>query len=279
MLPTYGGFPQSGLRMWVIVVVDDLRVVGAAGVNGAAATNEAVEWDLVVPGRRGRPRIRTFVADHDPISRRVIHSVLGRSEQLEMVACVDSHDPLAEWPLRHVDVAVLGLTPSDFQIGTVRELVSRLIRVLLIGVDWTRRGLDEAVVAGATGCLVKDTDLTGIVGAVHAVACGNMVLSPELLGLHIARPRPGAVDRRESREAVLRLSDREREVLILLGEGMSTAEAANLCGVSNATIKSHVSHALTKLGARNRLEAVLMVNDAFTPATQAQLRSVGSPSG
>jgi DNA-binding CsgD family transcriptional regulator len=61
------------------------------------------------------------------------------------------------------------------------------------------------------------------------------------------------------------LTDREHEVLSLLADGMSTVEAARSLGVSPATIKSHVSHALPKLGARNRLEAVLLIRNATRP--------------
>lgn len=248
------------------MVAEDLHIRTSGRLNGATVGQESTEWELVVTGRPGRPRIHTLVADHDPISRRVINGVLDSSDQIDVVACVDSHDPLPQWPLRQVDVAVLGLTPGDFLVDVVRELASRLIRVVLIGVDWSRCGLDEAVAAGATGCLVKDPELRGMVGSVCAVAGGNVVLSPQLLELYLPRLSPGAARQRESLEAVLRLSERERQVLTMLGEGMSTAETAKRCGVSTATIKSHVSHALIKLGARNRLEAVLMVRGALVSA-------------
>lgn len=205
-----------------------------------------------------------MIADHDPISRRVVEGVLRSCAELDVVAAVDSHRPLTEWPLRGMDVAVLGLASGDSPVGAIRELSGHRIRVLLIGIDWTRRGLNEAAAAGAVGFLVKDPELTGIVGGVQAVAAGNVVLSPELLDLYMPRPAAnGSTTRRQGpAEAVGRLSEREREVLTLLGEGLSTAEAARVCGVSSTTIKSHVSHALTKLGARNRLEAVLMVKEA-----------------
>jgi two-component system, NarL family, nitrate/nitrite response regulator NarL len=227
-------------------------------LNGVVPRS-AFDGDLSTD-ERAQARIRTLVADHDPISRRVVEGVLRSCDELEVTA-VDSHRPLLEWPLRRLDVVVLGLASGESPTGTVRELSARELRVLLVGIDWTRRGLDDAAAAGAVGFLVKDPELTGIVGGVQAVAAGNVVLSPELLELYVPRSADGSARHQRAAEAVHRLSDREREVLTLLGEGLSTAEAARVCGVSSTTIKSHVSHALTKLGARNRLEAVLMVKD------------------
>jgi two-component system nitrate/nitrite response regulator NarL len=229
------------------------------------------EWDTVATTRDNGEPIRILIADHDPISRRVVDGVLRGSRQLDVVASIDSHRPFAEWPIRHVDVAVLSLSGGDLPAATIRELTARAIRVLLIGMDWTRGSLDIAVAAGAAGCVVKDTELTGIVAGVQAIAHGNAVFSPELVSLYVPCS-DATVPHHRPPDVVLRLSDREREVLMLLGDGMSTAEAAKACGVSNATIKSHVSHSLGKLGARSRLEAVLIVKGAFTPVRWTRLR-------
>jgi DNA-binding NarL/FixJ family response regulator len=218
--------------------------------------------------------IRVVVADHDPISRHVVTETLGRTDGIDVVACVDSHRPLADWPPRLAGVAVLSLCPGDSPVDPVRVLAARSLRVLLIGVAWTRAGLDGALAAGATGCLVKTAELTGLAGAVHAVAGGNRVLSPELLDLYVTRPAPAGTRRRCRLDAVRTLTEREREVVTLLAEGLSTAEVARFCRVSRATVKSHVSHALGKLGARNRLEAVLMVQAALT-APPAGVAGVG----
>lgn len=236
--------------------------MGAAG----GAREEDLAWEVFGDTTRIDPTIRTLIAEHDPISRHVLDRGLDSSGSIEIAGSVDSHRPLPDWPLRQIDVAVVGLSSEDPLVETIRHLSAKRIGVVLIGVDWTRRGVDVAVAAGAAGCLVKNTDLSGVIGAVHAVASGNRVLSPELLSFYIAR---SAADprRHATRDAVDRLTDRERQVLALLGDGMSTMEVARKCGVSSVTIKSHVSHALAKLGARNRLEAVLMVKDALLPSS------------
>ncbi|MFI1195247.1 LuxR C-terminal-related transcriptional regulator [Micromonospora sp. NPDC020750] len=226
-------------------------------------------------GGETRPHLRTrvLVADHDPLWRQLLHDVLNGNNQLDVVAEVDSRRPLADWPLQRVDVAVLGSSHGEPMVGAIRQLTARRIRVVLLCLDWSRRSLDAAVSAGAAGCLVKEADLGGVAGSVQAVTGRNRVLSPALLNLYV---NPAATDRR-SQDAVQKLTAREREVLCRLGEGLTTAETAELCGVSMATVKSHVSHALAKLGARNRLEAVLMVRDVLgAPATYGAQEAVTS---
>lgn len=207
------------------------------------------------------PEVRVLLADPDPISRHVLGSALREVGRFP-VDCVDSRRPLREWPLDGMNVAVLVVGPQEDLTPAVRELVARKLRVLLLGVGWTRERLSAALAAGASGCLVKDTQVAGLAPAAQAVASGHMVLSPELLCLY-AGPGAGAVDgehRPPSTDRLLgSLTGRESEVLSLLAGGMSTAEVAARLQVSPATIKSHVSHALTKLRARNRLEAVLMM--------------------
>ncbi|MEH1013131.1 response regulator transcription factor [Micromonospora sp. CPCC 206060] len=224
------------------------------------------QWQPDAGETRAQLRTRVLVADHDPVWRQLLHDVLNGNSQLDVVAEVDSHRPLVDWPLRRVDVAVIGSSHGDLMIGAIRHLAARRIPVILLCLDWSRRSLDAAMSAGAAGCLVKEPDLSGVAGSVQAVAGRNRVLSTALLNFYV---NPAAVDRR-SQDAVQKLTAREREVLCLLGEGLTTAETAELCGVSSATVKSHVSHALAKLDARNRLEAVLMVRDALgapAPAT------------
>jgi DNA-binding NarL/FixJ family response regulator len=210
-------------------------------------------------------RSRVLLADHDPISRHVLTTVLRHAEGADapvtLVGSVDGLLPVRRWPqLDHADVVVLSVAPNDDPSHTVRELVARGIQVLLIAASWTSQSLDRAMTAGATGCLIKSREMGRLPSAAHAVASGYLILSPSLLEIYQA----GVVRRRSAGDAGhdttrTPLTEREYEVLNLLAEGMSTAEAATELRVSPATVKSHVSHALPKLGARNRVEAVLMI--------------------
>ncbi|MFF7983314.1 LuxR C-terminal-related transcriptional regulator [Streptomyces sp. NPDC007901] len=201
--------------------------------------------------------IRTLIADHDPISRKFLENALRGDEFIDVRATIDARGPVGRWPLHRICVVVLSLSQGDLLLGKVRELAARQIRPLVVGLDWTRRNLNDVLAAGAWGCLVKDTRPEGVLSGVHAVAHGNRVLSPTLLEFCIPRIASGSP--RGEAELLRRLTKREREILALLSQGMTTSEAAKQCGVSTATVKSHVSHALAKLGARNRLQAVLML--------------------
>ncbi|WP_441250126.1 response regulator transcription factor [Kitasatospora sp. McL0602] len=179
---------------------------------------------------------------------------------------MDIRRPVREWPLDQVDVAVLAIGHQEDHSRTVHELALSKIQVLLIGVGWTRARLEAAVSAGAAGCLVKDTRIGGLATAVRSVASGHAVLSPELLGLYRSPARrepssaaPPVLSGDAVRRLIRSLTDREQQVLTLLAEGSSTVEAAEALSVSPATVKSHISHALGKLGVRNRLEAVLLM--------------------
>jgi DNA-binding NarL/FixJ family response regulator len=231
------------------------------GLNGS---DRDPGWDVVAAPGEPKAPVRTLVADHDPISRWVVGGVLRDAEQIEVVASIDSHRPVEEWPLRDVEVVVLVVGQRDSLFGAVRTMATRPVRVLLVGMDLTRHDLDAAITAGVDGCLVKDTELRGLAGGVLAVMGGNMVFAPQLLSLYLPDPVPTGQQDSRAADLVGKLSERELEVLVLLGNGMSTSDVAAQCRVSNATIKSHVSHALSKLGARNRLEAVLMINGAMT---------------
>jgi DNA-binding NarL/FixJ family response regulator len=131
-------------------------------------------------------------------------------------------------------------------------------RVLIL----TTFGLDEYIIdalrAGASGFLLKDAPTQEVIAAVRAVAAGDAVLSTtvtrQLLD-QVARRLPAAVSRNQ--DGLVALTDREQEVLRTLAAGLSNAEIAAALVLSEATVKSHVSHLLGKLGLRDRVQAVI----------------------
>jgi two-component system, NarL family, nitrate/nitrite response regulator NarL len=215
---------------------------------------------------------RVLLADHDPISRHVLATQLRTScGRLHLIDCVDSLAPVQRWPrLSEAAVVVLSVYSHEDATRVVPELTARGIRVLLVVSRVDRQSVNWALSTGATGCIVKNTEMQGLADAVQAVAGGFLLLSPELLAPEpdTVLPMPAPLD-----QPGTALTGREHEVLNLLADGMSTAEAARSLGISPATIKSHVSHALPKLGARNRLEAVLLMREtahSFRPVRSSR---------
>lgn len=116
----------------------------------------------------------------------------------------------------------------------------------------------DAMRAGASGFLLKDAPREQLIAAVGVVARGDALLAPaitrRLVEQFVALPPPGS----GLPEVFVALSEREREVLSLLAQGLSNAEIADRLIVGDATVKSHVARILSKLGLRDRVQAVVM---------------------
>ncbi|MBO2451181.1 response regulator transcription factor [Actinomadura barringtoniae] len=127
-----------------------------------------------------------------------------------------------------------------------------------------------ALRAGASGFLVKDMALDDILGAIRVVAGGDALLAPSvtrrLIGEFAARPEPAgtaaAAAEAASRGAVGGVTEREREVLVLVGRGLSNGEIAAELSISVATAKAHVARLFTKLDARDRVHLVIIAYEA-----------------
>jgi DNA-binding NarL/FixJ family response regulator len=118
----------------------------------------------------------------------------------------------------------------------------------------------QALAAGASGFLLKNAPPEQLIGAVRVVAAGDALLAPSITRRVIEQftrlPRPGGTD------ALVGLTDREREVLKLIAQGLSNAEIAARLFVSDATVKSHVGHLLAKLQLRDRVQAVVLAYES-----------------
>lgn len=205
----------------------------------------------------------------DPIARSVLTRVLEREGRLRVVvpppsAVAGGRAGLAEALSRRVGTLVLTLRSHEELPEWVGELTANYgTRVVLLRCAWTARQLEAARAAGVGGCLVKDAETAGLAEAVAAVRAGLSVVSPQLQRPAVPTAAAPAADAGADAGRLEALTDREREVLRLLAEGLSGAEAARRLHVSPTTVKSHVSHALAKLGARNRVQAVLLVRAAL----------------
>jgi len=122
----------------------------------------------------------------------------------------------------------------------------------------------RALRAGASGFLLKDTPPAHIVEAIHRVRAGEPMLSPTVTQQLIHAVSTRTSDTRERRAATLvsGLTDRERQIALAIGEGRTNADIAASLYLSVATVKSHVTHLLTKLEADNRVQIAIRMHDA-----------------
>ena len=203
-------------------------------------------------------KLRVVIADDQPMMRAGFKAVLEATGDIEVVAEASNGEEAVRAAGAHTpDVVLMDIRmPGMDGIEATRRLPRQ--RVLIL----TTFGLDqyiiEALRAGASGFLLKDAPTQEVVAAVRAVAAGDAVLSAavtrQLLD-QVARRLPAAVSQRHDELDLL--TEREQEVLRMLANGLSNAEIAAALIVSEATVKSHVSHLLGKLGLRDRVQAVI----------------------
>jgi DNA-binding NarL/FixJ family response regulator len=203
-------------------------------------------------------KLRVVIADDQPMMRAGFKAVLEATGDIQVVAEAGDGEEAVRAAEEHApDVVLMDIRmPGIDGIEATRRLPRQ--RVLIL----TTFGLDqyilEALRAGASGFLLKDAPTQEVVAAVRAVAAGDAVLSTavtrQLLD-QVARRLPAAVSRRPDELDLL--TEREQEVLRMLANGLSNAEIAAALVVSEATVKSHVSHLLGKLGLRDRVQAVI----------------------
>ncbi|MFI7607630.1 response regulator [Micromonospora sp. NPDC049366] len=212
--------------------------------------------------RAARP-VRILLADDQPLLRTGFRMVLGAEEDLDIVAEAGDGVEAVELSRRLLpDVVLMDIRmPRMDGVAATRAIVdARLpVRVLIL----TTFDLDEYVVgalrAGASGFLAKDVPAEDLVTAIRTVAAGEAVVAPRILKRLLDRfadvlPDPSAAPPR----SLGVLTEREREVLVQVARGLSNAEIAAALSVSETTIKTHVGHVLTKLGLRDRVQAVVL---------------------
>ena len=203
-------------------------------------------------------KLRVVIADDQPMMRAGFKAVLEATGDIEVVAEAGTGEEAVTAAIQHSpDVVLMDIRMPEMDgIEATRRLPRQ--RVLIL----TTFGLDqyilEALRAGASGFLLKDAPTQEVVAAVRAVAAGDAVLSAavtrQLLD-QVARRLPAAVSRRTDELELL--TEREQEVLRMLANGLSNAEIAAALVLSEATVKSHVSNLLRKLGLRDRVQAVI----------------------
>lgn len=215
--------------------------------------------------------IRTLIADDEPMVRAGVRAVLATDPGIEVVAEAGDGHAAVELALRHrPDVAVLDIRmPGMDGIRAAAEI--RRAAPATGVVVLTTFGEDEYILralgGGAAGFLIKSGEPEELIVGVRAVAEGAAYLSPKVAArvvAHLASTGAGdlAARRGTARERVGALTPRERDVLALIGTGLSNGQIARRLHIVEGTVKAHVSSILARLGVDNRAAAAVVAHEA-----------------
>ena len=209
------------------------------------------------------PPVRVVLADDAELVRAGFRMILTAHPDVDVVGAARDGEEAVELARRErADVVLMDVQmPRLDGLAATRRIVAEgSARVVMVTTFDRDDYLFESLRAGASGFLLKNSTPEDLVAAVRAVALGNALLAPEVTRRVVeaaaGRLRPPATAEHEARLA--ELTDREREVLQLMGRGLSNAEIAADLFVGDATVKTHVSRVLSKLGLRDRVQAVVL---------------------
>jgi DNA-binding NarL/FixJ family response regulator len=206
--------------------------------------------------------IRVLIVDDQELVRAGFAMILGAQEDIEVVGeAGDGREALERARALRPDVVLMDIRmPVVDGLEATRRLLSGSgphPRVLILTTFDLNEYVYDAMKAGASGFLLKDAPRDQLMTAVRTVSAGDALLAPRitrrLIEEFVRRPRPGDATPAELEN----LSERELEVLKQVARGLSNAEIASILFVSEATVRTHVSHILRKLRLRDRVQAVV----------------------
>ncbi|MEV0165260.1 response regulator [Nonomuraea fuscirosea] len=211
--------------------------------------------------------IRVLLADDEALIRTGVRAILGAAPDVEVVAeAADGHQAVEQTRAYRPDVVLLDIQmPVLDGLSAAAEL--RRVAPATAVVMLTTFGEDEyvaaALEAGVSGFLLKSGDPYELMAAVRAAHEGAAFLSPRVARQVIAQLSGELPARRQAARAkVAVLTPRERDVLALLGAGLSNAEIGRRLFLVEGTVKAHVSALMTRLGVRNRVQAAIVAHEA-----------------
>jgi DNA-binding NarL/FixJ family response regulator len=215
------------------------------------------------PERAETRPIRVVIADDQALVRAGFRMILDAQPDIEVVAeACDGEQAVSAWRASRPDVILMDIRmPKLDGLEATRRILNggaQSVRILIL----TTFDLDEyvyaALRAGAGGFLLKDVSPEQLIAAVRQVGAGDALLAPSITRRLIERFAAPSMAPCASHEALSSLTARELEVLKLVARGLSNAELACTLVVSEATVKTHVARILSKLGIRDRVQAVVL---------------------
>jgi DNA-binding NarL/FixJ family response regulator len=206
--------------------------------------------------------IKVLLADDEDLVRSGLRTILSSADDIEVVAETDDGLYVADLARQHRPNVVL----LDIRMRTADGLSAlRRLRALpeppaiaMLTTFDVDEYVQEALRIGANGFLLKDTEPDQLIKAVRDLARGGAVLDPKVAARVLSTVADGERAAEPARRLLAALSEREREVVTLIGQGLSNAEIGSELHLSEATVKGYVSAVLGKIGAVNRVQAALV---------------------
>ncbi|MDQ1050961.1 response regulator transcription factor [Streptomyces sp. V4I2] len=212
--------------------------------------------------------IRVFLLDDHEVVRRGVHDLLDDEPDITVVGEAGTvEQALVRIPALRPQVAVLDVRlPDGDGVSVCRELRSRMpeLACLMLTSFDDEEALLDSIMAGASGYVLKQIRGSDLVSAVRTVAAGQSLLDPSATAKVMARLR-GEDAKEPEPDALPGLTEREREILALIGEGLTNRQIGLRLYLAEKTVKNHISRLLAKLGVERRIQAAVI-------ATQAQDR-------
>jgi len=211
--------------------------------------------------------ISVLIADDQALVRAGFHALLDAEPDIRVVgeASDGAHAVRLAAQTRPdvilMDIRMPGMDGLEATRRIAADPALAATRILILTTFQLDEYVFEALRAGAAGFLVKDTEPVELLRGVRAVAAGDALLSPSVTRRVIEQFAGRSASPAQPRDLAA-LTDREREVMALVGEGLSNDEIARRLVVSPATAKTHVSRAMVKLGARDRAQLVVFAYEA-----------------
>ncbi|MET9793112.1 response regulator transcription factor [Streptomyces canus] len=213
--------------------------------------------------------IRVFLLDDHEVVRRGITDLLDAEPDISVVGDADTVEhALVRGPALRPDVAVLDVRlPDGDGITVCRELrnqMPELACLMLTSFD-EEDALLDAIMAGASGYVLKQIRGSDLVSAVRTVASGQSMLDPATTARLIRSLRAEPVETPAMAPELAGLSPRERDILALIGDGLTNREIGKKLYLSEKTVKNHISRLLAKLGVQRRVQAAVLASHLEQP--------------
>jgi len=208
--------------------------------------------------------IRVLVVDDQAMVRAGLRLILDGQADMEVVGeAADGEEAQVAVRRDRPDLVLMDIRmPRLDGIAATRKLIEHdpAVRVLVVTTFDADQYVFEALRAGASGFILKDSSPEQLVAAVRLIAAGDALLAPartrRLIETQV-RPKP-TVDS----SLIGTLTDREREVLVLMARGLENSEIAAELFISDATVRTHIGHVLSKLNSRSRVQAVVVAYES-----------------